>query len=100
MTPRALAPQRQSLFGVQPVEPVLAHVPALPSEHDEEPPIPKSDARLRQLAHPLSEDGQRITLALIPKARAMEARDHRRAPLAHLVAAHQVRHDLTLPDGL
>jgi len=30
----------------------------------------------------------------------MEARDHRRATLAHLVAAHQVRHDLTLPDGL
>ena len=100
VAPRPLATQGQSLLGIQPIESMLADLPAFAAQHDQQPPMAKSEARLCQFAHPEPEGRQRIALALIAQTGSMETRRHCRAALAHLVAAQQVRHDLTLPNGL
>jgi hypothetical protein len=79
---------------------MLAEIPAFTAQQHQQATIPEPHAAVGQLAHALPQRGQRIPLALIPEARSVEARRHRSASLAHLVTAHQIRHDLTLSDGL
>jgi hypothetical protein len=100
MAPRSLPAERESLLGIDAIEALLSQVPALTPQEYEEAPIAKPNPRLRQLPEPLPQGSLRIAVALIPQARAMEARGHRRTALTDLVPAHQIRHDLTLLDGL
>jgi hypothetical protein len=97
---RAATSQCQTLLAIDAIEALLAQLPAFSSKKDQQAPVSEPHERLRQLAQSLSKCRQRIALALIPQAGAMAARRHRGAPLAHLVTAHQVRHDLTLLDRL
>ena len=100
VSPRPLPPQRESLLGVEAIAPLLAEVPALAPQEHQQPAIPESDARLRQLPHPLPQRGQRIATALIANAGETEAGGFDCPSLTDLVAAHQVVHHFALPDGL
>lgn len=98
--PRALPTKRQPLLGVEAIAALLSELPAFALQQHEQSTIAEPHAGLRQLAQALPQRGQRVTTALVADAGETELSRPHGPPLAHLISAHQVVHDLALPDGL
>ncbi len=98
MAPGSFASQRQAFLDVEPVAALLAELPAFAPQQHQQPPVTKAHARLRQLAHPLSQRRPRIAAALVANAGETEAGRADGPSLADLVSTHQVVHHFALPD--
>ena len=100
VSPRPFAPQSQAFLGVHAIDARFADRPAFALQQHTQPAISESDSGLRELAHALSQGGERVLPASVVHRRARGAHDETRASGADGVAAHQVLHNLTLLDGL
>jgi hypothetical protein len=100
---RSTAPRKQCkppFLDIQPVHALLADLPALTPEQDEQSAIVKADSSLRELAQPMPERGQRLSRILIANAGQAETCGADDAALTDFIAAHQVVHHFALLDGL
>src|SRR5882672_207239 len=100
MTPGSLAPQSQAFFRVDPIHPLVPDRPAFTPEQHEYAAVAVAHPSLRQLHNAPSQRLLRITMTAVSIGAARDPQLPARSGHAHLVSAHQVAHDLALPDGL
>ena len=87
-------PQTQAFFTVEPVDDVLANLPALALQHDMDTPISETDSGRHNLMHALAQLGQRIRPERLPLCRAMLARQTAGLSLAVAVRLRHVINNL------
>jgi hypothetical protein len=100
VTPRSFAPQTQAFLAVNPIQPILADIPAFTPKHHENPAIPESNSCLSELAHTLTKRDLWILAAAVSVRRSAHPGATASSPQANRIPPHQVAHDFTPLDGL
>ena len=98
--PRPLPAQGEPFFRVHAVEALFTHRPAFPEQQHAQTAIAEAHPRLRQLAHPLPQRGQRILPTAVVHRGPGRPQQPARPPRAHTVSARHVPHRLALRHGL